>query len=56
MKIPERMKVLSIEAPGRAAWKDAPVPVPAEGEVLVPTRRQLTLEGLLELNERKRDR
>jgi threonine dehydrogenase-like Zn-dependent dehydrogenase len=35
MKIPERMKVLSIEAPGRAAWQDAPVPVPAAGEVLV---------------------
>ncbi|MEO6874957.1 MAG: zinc-binding dehydrogenase [Opitutaceae bacterium] len=35
MKIPERMKVLSIEAPGRAAWHDAPVPVPAAGEVLV---------------------
>ncbi|MBP6508212.1 MAG: zinc-binding dehydrogenase [Opitutaceae bacterium] len=35
MKIPERMKVLQIEAPGRAAWKEAPVPVPAAGEVLV---------------------
>ena len=35
MSIPERMKVLSIEAPGRAAWKDAPVPAPAAGEVLV---------------------
>lgn len=35
MNIPERMKELSIEAPGRAVWKDAPVPVPAEGEVLV---------------------
>lgn len=35
MKIPERMKVLSIEAPGRAVWQDAPVPVPAAGEVLV---------------------
>jgi threonine dehydrogenase-like Zn-dependent dehydrogenase len=29
------MKLLQIEAPGRAAWKDAPVPVPAAGEVLV---------------------
>ena len=35
MKIPERMKELSIEAPGRAVWRDAPVPVPAAGEVLV---------------------
>lgn len=29
------MKVLQIEAPGRAAWKDAAVPTPGEGEVLV---------------------
>lgn len=29
------MKVLQIEAPGRAAWKEAPVPVPGAGEVLV---------------------
>jgi len=35
MSIPTRMKWLQIEAPGRAAWKDAPVPVPAVGEVLV---------------------
>jgi threonine dehydrogenase-like Zn-dependent dehydrogenase len=35
MKIPSRMKLLQIEAPGRAVWKDAPVPVPAAGEVLV---------------------
>lgn len=35
MKIPERMKLLQIEAPGRAVWKDAPVPTPAPGEVLV---------------------
>lgn len=35
MTIPDRMKLLQIEAPGRAAWKDAPVPVPAAGEVLV---------------------
>ena len=26
---------LAIEAPGRAVWREAPVPVPAEGEVLV---------------------
>ncbi|MEO7598406.1 MAG: zinc-binding dehydrogenase [Opitutus sp.] len=35
MTIPARMKVLQIEAPGRAAWKDAPVPKPGAGEVLV---------------------
>ena len=29
------MKLLQIEAPGLAVWKDAPVPVPAPGEVLV---------------------
>ena len=29
------MKLLQIEAPGRAVWRDAPVPVPAAGEVLV---------------------
>ena len=29
------MKLLQIEAPGRAVWKDAPVPVPAPGEVLI---------------------
>ena len=29
------MKLLQIEAPGCATWKDAPVPVPAAGEVLV---------------------
>ncbi|MSU49855.1 MAG: hypothetical protein EXS37_12350 [Opitutus sp.] len=29
------MKVLQIESPGRAVWKDAPVPSPAAGEVLV---------------------
>jgi len=35
MKIPSRMKLLQIEAPGRAVWKDAPMPKPAAGEVLV---------------------
>jgi threonine dehydrogenase-like Zn-dependent dehydrogenase len=35
MSIPSQMKLLQIEAPGRAVWKDAPVPVPAPGEVLV---------------------
>lgn len=29
------MKALQIEAPGRAVWKDAPMPKPAAGEVLV---------------------
>lgn len=29
------MKALQIEAPGRAVWKDAPMPEPAAGEVLV---------------------
>ena len=29
------MKTLQIEAPGRATWKDVPVPAPAAGEVLV---------------------
>ena len=29
------MKLLQIEAPGRAVWKDAPMPVPAPGEVLL---------------------
>lgn len=29
------MKWLQIEAPGRAVWKDAPLPVPAAGEVLL---------------------
>ena len=35
MPLPRVMKLLQIEAPGHAAWKDAPVPVPAAGEVLV---------------------
>jgi len=30
-----KMKLLQIEAPGRAIWKDAPVPNPAPGEVLI---------------------
>jgi threonine dehydrogenase-like Zn-dependent dehydrogenase len=38
MKIPARMKLLQIETPGRAVWKDAAVPVPAAGEVLVRIR------------------
>jgi threonine dehydrogenase-like Zn-dependent dehydrogenase len=29
------MKILQLEAPGRAAWKDAPCPTPAPGEVLL---------------------
>jgi threonine dehydrogenase-like Zn-dependent dehydrogenase len=33
--IPKTMRLLQIEAPGRAVWRDAPVPVPAAGEVLV---------------------
>lgn len=35
MSIPSTMKWLQIEAPGRAVWKDAPMPVPAPGEVLL---------------------
>lgn len=35
MNVPRRMKLLQIEAPGLAVWKDAPVPAPATGEVLV---------------------
>lgn len=34
-KIPGTMKILQIEAPGRAQWKDGPVPAPGAGEVLV---------------------
>ena len=34
-KIPGTMKILQIEAPGRAQWKESPVPVPGPGEVLV---------------------
>jgi threonine dehydrogenase-like Zn-dependent dehydrogenase len=35
LPLPAHMKLLQIEAPGRAVWKDAPVPVPAPGEVLI---------------------
>lgn len=35
MSLPSRMKILQIEAPERASWKDAPVPVPGPGEVLM---------------------
>jgi threonine dehydrogenase-like Zn-dependent dehydrogenase len=35
MTIPATMKILQIEAPGRAGWRDAPVPRPGGGEVLV---------------------
>ncbi len=35
MAIPSTMKLLQIEAPGRAAWKDAPTPEPSPGEVLL---------------------
>lgn len=35
MTLPARMKLLQFEAPGRAAWKDAPLPAPAAGEVLI---------------------
>jgi threonine dehydrogenase-like Zn-dependent dehydrogenase len=35
MHVPATMKILQIEAPGHAAWKDAPVPEPGPGEVLV---------------------
>lgn len=42
MKNPGTMKTLQIEAPGRAVWKDAPVPVPGPGEVLVRVRAVAT--------------
>jgi threonine dehydrogenase-like Zn-dependent dehydrogenase len=35
MNTSDRMKILQIEEPGRAVWKDAPVPVPGPGEVLL---------------------
>lgn len=35
MTIPATMKLLQIEAPGRAVWRDAAVPTPGAGEVLV---------------------
>ena len=35
MNLPATMKTLQIEAPGRAVWKEAPLPRPGPGEVLV---------------------
>ncbi|MBL9206753.1 MAG: zinc-binding dehydrogenase [Opitutaceae bacterium] len=35
MTPPTSMKLLQLEAPGRAVWKDAPCPTPAFGEVLL---------------------
>jgi len=35
MALPSSMKLLQLEAPGRAVWREAPVPPPAAGEVLV---------------------
>lgn len=35
MTLPSKMKWLQIEAPGRAVWKDAPLPVPGPGDVLL---------------------
>ncbi|MEO6002437.1 MAG: zinc-binding dehydrogenase [Opitutus sp.] len=35
MSIPRQMKRLQIEAPGVAAWKDSPTPIPEAGEVLI---------------------
>jgi len=35
MKVPERMRMLRIEEPGRAVWAEAPVPTPGQGEVLL---------------------
>lgn len=35
MPLPQSMKLLQLEAPGRAVWREAPVPQPAVGEVLV---------------------
>jgi len=42
MTPPHQMKILQIEAPGRAVWKDAPVPTPGLGEVLVRIRAVAT--------------
>jgi threonine dehydrogenase-like Zn-dependent dehydrogenase len=42
MNLPATMKRLQIEAPGRAVWAEAPVPVPAAGEVLVRIRAVAT--------------
>lgn len=35
MTLPHSMKLLHLEAPGRAVWREAPVPRPGAGEVLV---------------------
>ena len=35
MTLPSKMKWLQIEAPGRAVWKDAPLPLPGPGDVLL---------------------
>ena len=35
MQLPSQMRLLQIVAPGRAEWREAPVPVPGPGEVLV---------------------
>jgi threonine dehydrogenase-like Zn-dependent dehydrogenase len=35
MTLPHSMKLLQLEAPGRAVWRDTEVPRPAAGEVLV---------------------
>jgi threonine dehydrogenase-like Zn-dependent dehydrogenase len=42
MNLPATMKILQIEAPGRAVWKDTPLPVPGPGEVLVRVRAVAT--------------
>jgi len=42
MTIPRQMKILQIESPGRAVWKDVPVPTPGPGEVLVRIRAVAT--------------
>lgn len=38
MSLPTHMRLLQIVAPGRAEWREAPVPVPGPGEVLVRIR------------------
>lgn len=35
MSLPSQMKLLQITSPGQAEWRDAPVPKPGPGEVLV---------------------
>ena len=42
MNLPTTMKTLQIESPGHAAWKDAAVPVPGQGEVLMCVRAVAT--------------